>query len=187
MQVQKTIFIAFKSVLYILLTICLFVLNEQVLQIVSALILAALGVLSYLYGSSNKAIELIAKRNYLIAITCILFAVIMLFSQKFFFGVNGVLAIFLVILAGLQITSVLLTGISNARDNLVLKIARFAIPLFAIIPAGLILGGYFNQAIGPNGNEIVLGCMFVGAAIVNFLFISNQRKLKYTVDSDGDH
>lgn len=184
MKVQKTIYIIFKSILYILLSALLFIVPDPALKILASLFLVALGILSYLYGKSNEDISLIAKRNYLIGGVCLIFAILMLFANSFFFGVDGVLAIFLVILAGLQITSVLLSGISDARDNQIMKIVRFVIPIMAIIPAGLILGGYFIKNIGPHGNDVVLAVMFVGAAVINFVFINNQRKIKYTVSSD---
>lgn len=181
MKVQKTIYIFLKSVFYLVMALSLLVFDGDSLKYISIFIFIILGLLSILYGSSNKAIKLIEKRNYLIGGTTLLFAILFFFANQFFFGVEGVLAIYLVILAGLQITSTLLTGISNAKENQLLKMLRFAIPLLSIIPAGLILGEYFDETIGKRGNNIILAILFIGAACINFIFIKNQKKLLYTV------
>ena len=59
-------------------------------------------------------------------------------------------------------------------------------PLFTVLPAGLIIGNYFEKEFGSGANNIALTILFLGAAFLNYEFVQNQNKITYT-EADGNH
>lgn len=174
MQLHKKNTLTQKSILYVIIAIAIAFLSGPIRGYVLGVLFFMSAFMSYRFATANKEFKVPFYRNWGIAIIEVIFGIIFLALPLIDVSFLSVMAIFLILLAFLQVNLALGARATKRKTNPLLGLARIFFAIFSIIPAGLIISKYFD----PKIDAYLLGIMFLMAAGMNYLFVRNASQLE---------